>query len=161
MAEDGAKINFPAVDPATVEVRTGSAYPDQFKAVVEGREKQALGDAVGLTNFGVNLVRLKPGAASAHRHWHSRQDEFIYILEGEVAMITEDGEQTLGPGMAAGFGKGRADGHHLINRSAEDVVYLEVGDRSPGDAASYPDIDLALTTGDGKWLFTNKKGEPY
>jgi uncharacterized cupin superfamily protein len=151
----------PAIDPADVAVRTGSSYPEPFRATVAGRRKQALGDAAGLRNFGVNLVRLAPGTASSLRHWHSRQDELVYVLEGEVILVTDAGEQSLGPGMAAGFPAGKADGHHLVNRSTADVVYLEVGDRSPGDEGFYPDVDLALRYVDGKLVFTRKNGEPY
>src|SRR5690606_38283862 len=125
MSDVKRSLRAPALDPATVPARTGTIYPDGFKSVVEGRFKQALGNALGLKNFGVNLTRLKPGAASAHRHWHTRQDEFVYILEGEGTLVTDEGEQILGPGMAAGFPAGVENGHHLVNRSAADVVYLE------------------------------------
>jgi uncharacterized cupin superfamily protein len=110
------KTVLTVIDPTVVEARTGSAYPEQFKPVSEGREKQALGNLAGLTQFGVNLTRLKPGAASALRHWHVEEDEFIYVLEGEATLITDAGEQVLGPGMAAGFPAGKADGHHLVNK---------------------------------------------
>jgi uncharacterized cupin superfamily protein len=151
----------PAIDPADVPVRTGSGYPAQFRAAVAGRRKQALGDAAGLSNFGVNLVRLSPGAASSLRHWHSRQDELVYVLEGEVTLVTDAGAQILRPGMAAGFPAGKADGHQLVNRSACDVVYLEIGDRSTGDEGAYPGIDLAVRTIDAKPVFTRRNGEPY
>ncbi len=161
MAEDKASPKLPALDPETIEPRRTTGYPEPFRHIVEGREKRALGDALGLVNFGVNLVRLKPGAASSARHWHTRQDEFVYILEGEPTLVTEGGEQVLRPGLVAGFAKGRADGHHLVNKTDRDVVYLEIGDRTPGDSASYPDIDLAVTVQDGKPRYTNKRGEPY
>ena len=161
MTKHAPPPKFPAFDPETVEARTGTGYPEPFRHIVKGREKRALGDAAGLVNFGVNLVRLKPGAASSARHWHSRQDEFVYILEGEPTLVTDGGEQVLRPGMAAGFAKGRADGHHLVNRTDRDVVYLEVGDRTPGDSACYPDIDLAVIMRDGKPHYTNKRGDPY
>ena len=151
----------PAIDPADVPVRTGTIYPEPFRAMVAGRQKQALGNEAGLRNFGVNLVRLSPGAASSQRHWHTRQDELVYVLEGEVTLVTDAGEQILRPGMAAGFPAGKADGHQLANRSGADAVYLEVGDRSPGDEADYPDIDLLLRIIDGKPVFTRKSGEPY
>lgn len=109
----------PAIDPKSVPVRIGSSvYPKQFRKPVEGRSKQALGDAVGLRNFGVNLTRLAAGAWSSIRHWHTRQDEFIYVLEGEITLVTDDGEQVLGPGMVAGFPAGTPNGHHLINRGS-------------------------------------------
>jgi uncharacterized cupin superfamily protein len=139
-----------------------SNYPEPFASRMKGREKRALGDLFGLTNFGVNLTRLAPGASSALRHAHSKQDEFIYILEGQPTLVTDAGEAALQPGMCAGFKAGDGDGHHLLNRSRSDVVYLEVGDRSAGDAASYPDDDLEAVIGaDGKWRFTRKDGTPY
>lgn len=155
------KLRTPALDPATVKPRVGTIYPDAFKAVVDGRSKQALGNALGLTNFGVNLTRLKPGAASALRHWHTRQDEFVYVVEGEATLITDEGEQILGPGMAAGFPAGTKNGHHLVNRSTADVLYLEIGDRTPGDEGGYPDDDLHLKIVDGAFRFYRKDGTPY
>ena len=139
-----------------------SNYPEPFASRMAGREKRPLGDLFGLTNFGVNLTRLKPGAISALRHAHSRQDEFIYILEGEPTLITNEGESPLRPGMTAGFKAGTGNAHHLVNRTEGDVVYLEVGDRSPGDEGSYPDDDLqAVMQENGKWGFTHKDGRPY
>lgn len=127
-----------------------------------GREKRTLGDLFGLSNFGVNLTRLAPGAMSALRHAHTVQDEFIYLLEGHAVLVTDAGETALSPGMCAGFKAGTGDGHQLINRSNADVVYLEVGDRSAGDTASYPDDDLKASLGpDGKYLFTHKDGTGY
>jgi len=160
MADMGPNPKPPAIDPWTVEGRTGTIYPDALKSVVEGREKRAIGNALGIAHYGVNLVRLKPGAASALRHWHSRQDEMVYVLEGRPTLVTDSGEQLLSPGMAAGFPAGKADGHQLVNRSDADVVYLEIGDRTAGDEVSYSDHDLKLTTVDGKPHFTNRKGEP-
>jgi uncharacterized cupin superfamily protein len=151
----------PALDPLAVAPATGSNYPDVFKPRVAGRLKRRLGDALGLKNFGVNLTTLKPGAASALRHWHLTQDEFVYILEGELVLVTDAGEQRLTAGMAAGFRGGKADGHHLVNRSSHDAVYLEVGDRNPGDGAAYPDDDLEARAVDGGWQFTHKDGRPY
>ena len=151
----------PAIDPADVAGRSSSSYPEPFRTLVTGRHKRALGDAVGLHNFGVNLVRLAPGAGSSQRHWHTHQDEFVFVLEGEITLVTDAGVQTLGRGMAAGFPAGKPDGHHLVNRSAADAVYLEIGDRSPGDTAEYPDVDLALRLVEGKLVFTHKNGEPY
>src|SRR5262249_43376727 len=114
-----------------------------------------------LKNFGVNLVTLDPCAESSIRHWHEKQDEFIYVLEGEITLVTDAGRQKLRPGMAAGFPAGRADGHHLVNETGRPAVYLEVGDRTPGDSASYPDADLAVRMVDGKWVFFHKDGRPY
>ena len=127
-----------------------------------GREKRPLGDLFGLTNFGVNLTRLAPGAVSALRHAHSRQDEFIYVLEGHPTLITDAGEERLEPGMCAGFKAGSGNAHHLVNRTHAEVLYLEVGDRSPGDSASYPDDDIqAQFAPDGRWRFAHKDGTPY
>ena len=150
----------PALDPASVEAKTGSSYPEPFRSRVGERRKRALGDALGLANYGVNLVELPPGALSSMRHWHSKQDEFVYVLEGELVLITDAGEQVLRAGMAAGFPAGSGDGHQMINRSDAPARYLEVGDRSPGDMVTYTDVDLALTenvTDD----FTHKDGTPY
>ncbi|TMB22020.1 MAG: cupin domain-containing protein [Deltaproteobacteria bacterium] len=149
---------MPALDPATVPEQTGSAYPPPLDAPCRGRAKRALGDAVGLTHFGVNLRRLGPDAWSAQRHWHTREDEFVYVLEGEVTLITDAGEQTLGPGMAAGFPAGVADGHHLVNRTDRPALYLEVGDRSLDDEVHYPDADLFVSRRRG---VLHKSGEPY
>lgn len=151
----------PVIDPASVPVRTGSAYPEVFAQGVAKREKRALGDAAGLTNFGVNLVRLPAGTMSSQRHWHSREDEFVYVLEGEVVLVSDGGEQVLGPGMAAGFPAGSGDGHHLINRSGRDALYLEVGDRSPGDEVDYPDIDMLRRRVGGENRFVRKDGTPW
>jgi uncharacterized cupin superfamily protein len=138
-----------------------SNYPELFVARLAGREKRPLGDLFGLTNFGVNLTRLPPGAMSALRHTHSKQDEFFYILEGTVTLITNAGETLVGPGMCAGFKAGNGDAHHLVNRSDRDVVYLEVGDRTPGDTGEYPDDDLQAVMVDGGWRFTHKDGSAY
>jgi len=151
----------PALDPATVTPRTGSSYPAPFRADVAAREKRALGDAVGLSHFGVNLVRLPPGTASALRHWHKAEEEFVYVLQGEVELVTDAGAQTLGPGMAAGFPAGQPDGHQLVNRSNSDVLYLEVGDRRPEDEVEYPGLDLRLISLDGKDTFVHKDGRPW
>jgi uncharacterized cupin superfamily protein len=139
-----------------------SAYPEPFASRVAGRHKQGLGDLFGLTNFGVNRTTLKPGAMSAVRHWHSVQDEFVYVLSGCATLVTDAGETRLEAGMCVGFKGGERNGHHLINRSDEDLVYLEVGDRLPGDAGFYPDDDLRAVKGpDGAWRFEHKDGTPY
>lgn len=152
----------PALDPATVTPRTSSAYPtDAMRKVTAGRAKRGLGDALGLTTFGVNLTRLEPGAASALRHWHRRQDEFVFVLEGELTLVTDAGEQVLGPGTCAGFAGGVPDGHHLVNRGPAPATYLEVGDRLPGDAADYPDHDLRVRATAAGWKYTHKDGRPY
>ena len=157
-------LMLPALDPRAVPARAGSSYPEPFAGQVAARSKRALGDALGLRNFGVNLVEIPPRGLSSMRHWHSRQDEFVFVLEGELTLVTEIGEQVLGPGMAAGFPAGAADGHHLINRTDKPAVYLEVGDRAPGDDVDYPDIDMALPHSPGDHRphrFTHKDGTPY
>jgi uncharacterized cupin superfamily protein len=155
------KLKLPAIDPATVPAVTGSRYPEPFKSRVATRSKQRLGDALGLKNYGVNLTTIPPGAVSALRHWHSHEDEFIYIVSGELTLVTGDGEQRLTPGMCAGFPAGKADGHCLVNRTQRDAVYLEVGDRRPEDAVTYPDDDIAgQATPQGR-RFTHKDGTSY
>lgn len=154
--------------PAAIEARAVPAarasrgYPEPYAARVAGRERRALGDEFGLTNFGVNLTRLPPGCMSALRHSHSREDEFIYIVEGEPVLVTNVGETQLRPGMCAGFKAGSGDAHHLINRSGSDVVYLEIGDRNPGDTVVYPDDDLGRAlTPNGERAFVHHDGRPY
>ena len=141
--------------------KKASNYPEPFYAMMLLREKRALGDIFGLANFGVNLTRLKPGGISALRHYHAKQDEFVYILGGHPTLVTDAGETPLAPGMCAGFRAGAPDGHMLRNDSGEDVVYLEIGDRTPGDSAVYPDDDLAAVAVPGGWGFTHKDGSPY
>ena len=137
-------------------------YPEPFASRMKGRLKRPLGDLFGLSNFGVNLTRLEPGASSALRHAHSKQDEFIYVLEGQPTLITDAGETELQPGMCAGFKSGTGNGHHLINRTSENVLFLEVGDRSANDTGSYPDDDIkAELNSNGQWQFTHKNGRPY
>jgi uncharacterized cupin superfamily protein len=155
------ELKPPALDPAELPAREGTSYPEPFKDPCRTRTKRALGDALGLGNFGVNLVTLPPGAGSAQRHWHSHEDEFVYLVEGELMLITEDGEQLLTAGQVAGFPAGRADGHHLVNQGAAPATYLEVGDRNPEDECSYPDIDLHYAPTPDGHVFTNKKGERY
>ncbi len=141
---------------------TASSYPPQFAARMSGRVKRPLGNAFGLRSFGVNLTRLAPGAQSALRHAHSRQDEFVFVLEGTATLVTDAGETELGPGMCAGFPAGSGDAHHLLNRSEKDVLYLEVGDRGEGDSVTYPDDDLQASLGaDGRWHYQHKDGAPY
>jgi uncharacterized cupin superfamily protein len=139
-----------------------TGYPPKMAKMVEGRAKQPLGDLFGLANFGINRTTLKPGSYSALRHAHAKQDEFVYVLEGEPTLITNAGETLLQPGMCAGFKAGTGDAHHLHNRTQKDVVILEVGDRTPGDSATYPDDDLVAVQGpDGKWKYMKKDGTPY
>ena len=151
-----------AVTAAEAPARTRpSVYPEPFASRMAGREKRPLGDLFGLTNFGVNLTRLAPNAASALRHAHTKQDEFVYILQGRPTLHTDEGRTRLSPGMCAGFKAGTGNGHHLINETTEEVLYLEVGDRTSGDEGSYPDDDLKALLVDGKWKFVHRDGTPY
>jgi uncharacterized cupin superfamily protein len=138
-----------------------SAYPEPFASRMAGRQKQPLGDLFGLTNFGVNLTRLAPKAVSALRHAHTKQDEFVYILQGQPTLHTDEGRTRLAPGMCAGFKAGSGNGHRLINETEDDAVYLEIGDRTAGDEGSYPDDDLKAILIDGQWKFIRKDGSPY
>jgi uncharacterized cupin superfamily protein len=147
-----------------VPVKSGSSYPAPFDAPCKARLWQNLADAAGLTQYGVNLVRLKPGVWSSQRHWHTHEDEFVYLVEGEAVLVTDAGEETMRPGDFAGFPAGSGDGHHLINRSDRDAVFLVVGSRRElEDAVHYSDIDMHLpnTPGEGRVAFTRKDGTPY
>lgn len=148
----------PALDPVTVEGRTGSLYPPEFQAAVAGRIKRRLGDALGLSDFGVNLVELPPGASSALRHWHSAEDEFVYVLSGALTLVTDAGEQTLPAGSCAGFPKNAGDGHCLRNDGESPATYLEVGSRNPADRVVYPDVDMVV---ERRVVFARKDGTPY
>jgi uncharacterized cupin superfamily protein len=152
---------MPKIDVAKAAVRTKGVYPDPWGAITDGREKTAIGDVVGLTQFGVNLTRLKPGAASALRHWHEAEDEFVYVLEGEITLIEEGGATVLQPGDAAGFKAGVANGHHLVNRSRRDAIYLEVGTRANRERAHYSDVDLIYERDESGLRFSHRSGEPY
>lgn len=136
-------------------------YPEPFASRMAGRLKRPLGDVFGLTTFGVNLTRLAPGGSSSLRHAHTKQDEFVYILEGNPTLHTDEGRTRLAPGMCAGFKAGTGNAHRLLNETQQDVLYLEIGDRLPGDGANYPDDDIQATLVDGKWKFTHKDGRPY
>lgn len=146
------------VSPSEVTAVTGSRYPDEFKHLVGNRVRRTLGDAFGLTDFGVNILDIAPGTASALRHWHTDEDEFVFVLEGEVVLTTDAGEQTIRSGQAAGFAKGIADGHRFENRSHSPARLLEIGSRSATDEVHYPDHDLFYGPGTG---FVRKNGEPY
>ena len=151
-----------AIDAAEAPPRTRPTnYPEPFAGRMAGRRKHPLGDLFGLKNFGVNLTRLAPGGVSALHHRHSRQDEFIYVLHGHPTLHTDEGMTPLSPGMCAGFRAGTGNGHRLVNDTAEDVVVLEVGDRTPGDEGTYPDDDLKAVFVDGGWQFVHKDGTPY
>lgn len=154
-------LELPALDPAAVPSRTSTSYPEPFREQVLRRSKKFLADAVGLKAFGVNLVRLEPGGWSSQRHWHTREDEMVYVLEGEVVLVTNAGDQVLGPGMVAGFPAGKPDGHHFINRTDRIAVYLEIGDRVAEDECFYSDIDMEWrSTPDGR-AFVHRNGDPY
>lgn len=138
-----------------------SNYPPPIAARMVGREKRPLGDLFGLRNFGVNHVRLAPGGVSALRHAHARQDEFIHVLVGHPTLRTDAGDTPLAPGMCAGFRAGSGDAHCIVNLSDAPCEYLEIGDRTPGDSATYPDDDLVALQVDGAWVFTHKDGTPW
>lgn len=157
-----AKDPLLAINAAEVPPRaTPSIYPEPFASRVKGGEKRQLGEFFGLRNFGVNLTRLAPNAASALRHAHSRQDEFIYVLEGFPTLHTDEGPLRLSPGMCAGMRAGTGHAYNLRNETGQEVVYLEIGDRTPGDSVVYPDDDLQASLVDGKWVFSHKDGTPY
>lgn len=152
---------MPKIDIAKAEVRTRSVYPAPWDLSTDGREKRALGNLAGLTQFGVNLTRLKPGAASALRHWHESEDEFVYVLEGEITLIEDGGETLLRAGDAAGFKAGVPNGHHLVNRSVRDAIYLEIGTRAARERANYPDVDLLMMRDEDGMRFLSRSGVPY
>ena len=152
---------LPAFDPDMVTETNFTSYPEPYRAANSTRYNRRLADHAGLKNFGVNLTRIIPGGQSSFRHAHSRQDEFIYVLQGEVVLETNDGEQVLRAGMCAGFPAGTGDAHRFVNRTASDVALLVIGDRTPGDEISYPDVDMhAVLAPDGVYRFSTKSGEP-
>ncbi len=161
MTDTSPKAGPVAVRAEDVEARIGSSYPEPFAAECRDRIKRVLGDLFGLTQFGVNLTTLPPGAWSAQRHWHEHEDEFIYVIEGELVLVSDDGEETLAAGACAGFPAGRANGHHLVNRSGSTARYLEIGTRSATERSHYPDIDLEARRAGGSFQFTRRNGEPY
>src|SRR5262245_49748464 len=150
---------MPKIDVAAVRERKGSGYPAPFDKPGAERVRKRLGNAGGLKDFGVNLMRLPAGGWSSQRHWHSHEDEFVYVLEGEVVLVEDQGETVLRAGDCAAFAKGSGNGHHLINRSGKVVVYLEVGSRQPEDLTTCSDIDMMSANADGR--FTHKDGTPY
>jgi uncharacterized cupin superfamily protein len=157
-----SQLRHGGIDPLEIEAQTGTSYPEPYRETVVARRKRVLGDAFGLSRYGVNLVELSPGTWSAQRHWHTHEDEFVFVVSGELTLITDAGEQVLTPGMVAGFPAGDANGHHLINKSDEVASYLEIGDRNPQDEVFYPDIDLLLKVNEvGEHEFTNRDGVPY
>ena len=152
---------MPKIDIAKAEIRTGNGYPAQFKKSVTGREKTVLGDLAGLTQFGVNRTKLPPGVASSLRHWHEQEDEFIYVLEGELTLVEDGGETLLKAGDAAGWKAGVPNGHMLVNKTSRDAVYLEIGSRVPRERAHYPEYDLLYTRDENGLRITHRDGKPY
>ncbi|MHC2280677.1 putative cupin superfamily protein [Bradyrhizobium diazoefficiens] len=150
---------MPKIDIAAVPERRGSGYPSPFSLPCAERIRQPLGNAGGLSDFGVNLMRLPPGSWSSQRHWHSHEDEFVYLLEGELTLIEDDGETVLRAGDCAAFPKGSGNGHHMINRSDAIALYLEIGSRSPADLITCSDIDMMSPASDGRFLHND--GKPY
>jgi uncharacterized cupin superfamily protein len=151
----------PVLDSAAVAEVRGSGYPEPFRTRMGERVKRRLGNAFGLTHFGVNLVTLGPGGQSALRHWHTHEDEFVYVLSGEVTLVTDAGEQILRAGMCAGYPAGTPDGHHMINRGTVPATYLEVGDRVEADTAHYPDDDLMYSGVGADVQYVHKDGRRY
>lgn len=154
-------MEMPKIDIDKIAIDTSTGYPPPFNKAVEGRSRKRLARAAGLTQYGVNICTLKPGAASSQRHWHENEDEFVYVLEGEVVLCEDDGETVLKPGDAAAWKAGVANGHCLINRSNRDAVFIEVGMRAPAERAHYSDIDMKVVRDEKGMHYTRKSGEPY
>ena len=155
-------MNKPAtVDPKTITPRTSTVYPPEFAEAVKGREKRALGDFFGLTQYGVNLTTLAPGSWSAHRHWHENEDEFVFVVEGEITLIDDTGEHLLKPGMCAGFKAGVRNGHHLVNKTKAPVSYLEIGTRAPVERAYYSEADMFFEKDGTKTTVTRRNGSQF
>jgi len=152
---------MPKIDIDKIPIDTSTGYPVPFNEAVEGRARKRLGRAAGLSQFGVNICTLKPGAASSIRHWHDNEDEFVYVLSGEVTLCEDGGETVLKPGEAAAWQAGVANGHCLVNRSNRDAVLMEIGSRAAAERAHYPDVDLAFERDEKSVRITHKNGEPY
>jgi uncharacterized cupin superfamily protein len=152
---------MPKIDIASIPEQSGTGYPAVLASVVSGRHRTRLGDAGGLTQFGANLLRMEPGSGSSHRHWHHNEDEFVYVLSGEVILIENEGETVLKAGDAATFKAGVANGHTLVNRSENEALLLEVGTRANNEIAEYPDVDLLAVATNRVWKFTRKDGSSY
>ena len=160
-AKASSSLTVPALDPSSVEPRITCGYPEPYRSRVLPREKRALGAALGLTKIGINLTTLAPGKESSMRHFHTHEDEFVFVVEGEVWLRTDAGEQLLTVGSCAGFPAGQRDGHQLINRSDKPARFLEISNRDPEDSAEYPDVDMAYRKGpEGKPIFCRKDGSP-
>lgn len=151
---------MPKIDIAKIPIDTSTVYPPPYNKAVEGRSRKRLGRAAGLTHYGVNICTLKPGAASSQRHWHEKEEELVYVLEGEVVLCEDDGETILKPGDAAAWKAGVPNGHCLINRSNRDAVFIEVGTRAPSEHAYYSDIDMMVDRSEKGARYTKKNGEP-
>lgn len=149
------------LDPKTITPRTGTVYPPEFAGAVKGREKRALGDAFGLTQYGVNLTTLAPGTWSSHRHWHENEDEFVFVVEGEITLIDDAGEHLLKPGMCAGFKAGVPNGHHLLNKTKAPVSYLEIGTRASKERAHYSEADMLFEKVGAESTVTRRNGSPF
>ena len=149
------------VDPKTVQPRTATIYPKPLAGVVDGRLKRGLTTLLGLTQFGVNMTTLQPGAGSAHRHWHVSEDECCFVIEGEITLVTDAGEQLLTAGMTVGFPANEENGHQLVNKSGKPATYLEIGTRAQVDRCFYPDVDMEITKIGGTWSIRHKDGRPY
>ncbi len=152
---------MPKIDIAALTEENSTGYPAQFAGLVAGRFRKRIARVGGLTQFGVNLCRLAPGAASSQRHWHKAEDELVFVLQGEATLVEDEGETILKPGDAAAFKAGVPNGHHIINRSGRDILILEIGTRSQNDSGEYPDIDLAFINDDGAVRYLRKDGTPY
>ena len=152
---------MPKIDIAAIPEGNTCGYPAPFHEIAKGRFRKRLGDAGGLTQFGVNLCRIAPGSASSQRHWHEKEDEFVYVLSGEIVLIENDGETLLRAGDAATFKAGVANGHHLVNRSERDALILEIGSRDPNEHAFYSDLDMQLVEEDGEGRYLHMDGTPY
>lgn len=150
---------MPKIDPCSVPAQKGTGYPVEFRSVSMGRLRQRLGAAGGLAAFGINLTRLPPGNWSSQRHWHSHEDEFVYLLEGELVLVEDEGESLLCAGDCAVFPRGTGNGHHMINRSDRDAVYLEIGSHHPDDRTTCSDVDMMSANSDGRFVYKN--GVPY
>jgi uncharacterized cupin superfamily protein len=165
MSESGESprsLSLPALLPDSLPPRISSGYPEPFRSRVLPREKRALGDALGLTKIGINLTTLPAGKESSMRHHHTHEDEFVFVVEGEVVLRTDEGEQTLTAGTCAGFPAGTPNGHALVNRSTRPARYLEISNRDPADVAVYPDVDLAYSRDEaGRYVFAHKDGSRY
>jgi uncharacterized cupin superfamily protein len=155
-------LKLPALDVSVVAPRSTSSYPEPFRSRVLPREKRALGEALGLTRIGVNLTTLPPGKESSMRHFHTLEDELVFVVEGEVVLVTDEGEQVLGAGACAGFPAGVRNAHQLVNRSDRPALYLEISNQDAQDGVEYADVDLAYQSApDGRAVFTHKDGKPY